>query len=119
MRHVVEPEVNLFTSASTVDEQDVFIYDEQVDHINDITAAQLAALHNSWQTKRGGPGRWQSVDFLTINVEGNFTPIGPRILTHGQSVGLVCTAQIRRPEPERDQLADRVALDRRAVAAAA
>lgn len=71
VRHVIEPEVNLFTSASTVDEKDVYIYDENVDNINDITAAQLA-LHQTWQTQRGGPGRWRSVDFLTWNVEGDF-----------------------------------------------
>jgi lipopolysaccharide export system protein LptA len=71
LRHVIEPELNLFTSAQTVDRSDVFIYDEQIDPVNDLSAVQLA-LHQRWQTYRGGPGRWRSVDFLTVNVEGNF-----------------------------------------------
>ena len=44
---------------------------EPIDAINDISAAQIA-LRQRWQTKRGGPGRWRSVDFFTFNVEGNF-----------------------------------------------
>jgi lipopolysaccharide assembly outer membrane protein LptD (OstA) len=71
IRHVVEPQVHLFTSAQNVDQNDVFIYDEAIDKINDVTAAQIA-IRQRWQTKRGGPGRWRSVDFLTLDVEGNF-----------------------------------------------
>jgi hypothetical protein len=71
IRHVIEPEVNLFTSCTTVDKQDLFIYDEQIDGINDVSAIQFA-LRQRWQTKRGGPGRWRSVDFFTLNVEANF-----------------------------------------------
>lgn len=71
LRHVVEPEVNLFTSAQTIGSDHLLQYDEPVDEVNDITAIQLA-LHQRWQTKRGGAGRWRSVDLLTLNVEGNF-----------------------------------------------
>lgn len=70
LRHVIEPEINLFTSGQTVDRNDLFIYDNQVDSINDVTAAQIA-LHQRWQTYRGGPGRWRSVDFFTLNVEAD------------------------------------------------
>ncbi|MGH7213195.1 MAG: LPS assembly protein LptD [Tepidisphaeraceae bacterium] len=70
LRHVVEPEVHLYTSAQTDDRNDVFVYDEQTDDIHDISAVQIA-LRQRWQTKRGGPGRWRSVDFFTLNVEGN------------------------------------------------
>ncbi len=71
VRHVIEPEVNLFAGAQTIDRNDVFNYEEQTDAINDVAAAQLA-FRQRWQTKRGGPGKWRSVDFLTFNVEGNF-----------------------------------------------
>lgn len=71
LRHVVEPELHLFTSAQTTDRNQVFIYDEDVDKIVDVSAVQLA-LHQRWQTKRGGPGRWRSVDFLTLNLEANY-----------------------------------------------
>ncbi len=70
LRHVVEPEINLFTSGQTIDRSQVYVYDEQTDAINDISAVQLA-LHQRWQTKRGGPGRWRNVDFFSWNVEAN------------------------------------------------
>ncbi|HVT90033.1 MAG TPA: LPS assembly protein LptD [Tepidisphaeraceae bacterium] len=71
LRHVVEPELNLFTSAESVDRTEVFNYDENVDQVNDVIAAQLA-LTQRWQTKRGGAGRWRSVDFFTLRTEANF-----------------------------------------------
>lgn len=70
VRHVIEPEVNVFTSAQTRDQDDFFIYDEPVDAINDVTAVQLA-LHQRWQTKRGGAGQFRSVDFFSLNIEAN------------------------------------------------
>jgi hypothetical protein len=71
VRHVIEPGAQLFTSVSTEDREDVFIYDESVDAVNDVSAVQLS-LRQRWQTKRGGPGQQRSVDFFTLNVEGNF-----------------------------------------------
>lgn len=73
IRHVIQPEINIFTSATSVDESNLYIFDPDVDAINDITAAQVA-LHQHWETMRGGPGRWQSVDILDLNVEGDFYP---------------------------------------------
>jgi lipopolysaccharide export system protein LptA len=71
IRHIIQPEVNLYTSGTTVDQQQVFIYDPNIDSINDITATEIA-IHQHWETMRGGPGRWQSVDLLDLNVEGDF-----------------------------------------------
>lgn len=71
MRHVVEPELHLFASASPVDQRDVYVFDQQVDSINDITAAQIA-IRQKWQTKRGGPQNWRNVDYLTWNSEALF-----------------------------------------------
>jgi lipopolysaccharide assembly outer membrane protein LptD (OstA) len=71
LRHVVEPELNLFTSAENLNRTKVFQFDEPIDQINDITGAQLA-LHQRWQTKRGDAERWRSVDAFTLNLEGNF-----------------------------------------------
>ncbi len=71
VRHVIEPELNVFTSAQTTDRNSVYIYEEQVDDIQDVSAVSLA-LNQRWQTKRGGPGRWRSVDYFTFNVQANF-----------------------------------------------
>ena len=71
VRHIVEPEVNVFAAAATEDRNDVFVYEEDVDGIHDLSAVNVA-LRQRWQTKRGGPGRWRSVDFFILNLEGNF-----------------------------------------------
>lgn len=70
LRHVIEPEINAFTSVQSTDRNDLLIYDEPIDAITDISAVQLG-LNQRWQTKRGGPGNWRSVDFLTLNVAYN------------------------------------------------
>jgi len=67
IRHVVEPELDLFTSAASLDRNSVYIYDETIDGVNDISAASFW-IRQRWQTKRGGPGLWRSVDFLTFDV---------------------------------------------------
>jgi hypothetical protein len=71
VRHVIEPELHLFTAAQTQDRQDVYIYDQDVDAINDVSAASVG-LRQRWQTKRGGPGNERSVDFFTLNVEATW-----------------------------------------------
>ncbi len=71
LRHVIEPELNLYTSAQSRDQQLVYDFEEQTDEVNDVSAVQIA-LHQRWQTKRGGPGRWRSVDVFALNLEGNF-----------------------------------------------
>jgi lipopolysaccharide export system protein LptA len=71
LRHVVEPEINFFTSAMNVERNQVYVYDPAIDAINDISAAQFA-LHQRWETKRGGPGQWRSVDVFSLNVELNY-----------------------------------------------
>ncbi|HEX2971430.1 MAG TPA: hypothetical protein VHP11_03805, partial [Tepidisphaeraceae bacterium] len=71
LRHVVEPSVNVYSSVQSEDRSDIFIYDEPVDAITDISAVQWA-LNQRWQTKRGGPGNWRSVDFFTFNAAWNY-----------------------------------------------
>jgi lipopolysaccharide assembly outer membrane protein LptD (OstA) len=71
MRHVVEPELNVFTSATTVDRNQLFLYDEPIDSIYDVSAVSVA-LRQRWQTERGGPGRRRSVDVFALNVVASF-----------------------------------------------
>ena len=71
MRHVVEPELNLFTSGTTVDREDLFHYDEPIDGIFDVSAVSMT-LRQRWQTERGAPGRRRSVDVFAVNLQANF-----------------------------------------------
>jgi lipopolysaccharide export system protein LptA len=71
IRHIITPEINLFTSAQNISHDSVYIYDDQIDAVNSISAAQFA-LRQTWQTKRGAPGEWRNTDFFSLNVEANF-----------------------------------------------
>jgi len=71
LRHVIEPEVNVFASGTTVDRTRLFEYDQPVDEINDVSAVELG-LRQRWQTMRGGAGRWRSVDLFTLDVDAEF-----------------------------------------------
>jgi hypothetical protein len=70
VRHVIEPEVNLYTSGETTNRDDLFIYDQDVDGITDISALDLA-LHQRWETYRGAPGKQKSVEFLALNISAD------------------------------------------------
>src|SRR5258706_1013838 len=71
MRHVIESSVNLYAGAERTERQDLLIYDESIDGAAGITVAQFE-VNQRWQTKRGGPGRWRSVDVFTLNAQANF-----------------------------------------------
>jgi hypothetical protein len=77
IRHVLEPEVELMTAGETVNRDKLYIFDEGTDALNDASVAEIG-LHQRWETKRGGPGQYRSVDFFTWNVEGDFYLDRPR-----------------------------------------
>jgi hypothetical protein len=77
IRHIIEPEVNLYTSGENVNRDQLYVFDEDTDGISDFSAAQFA-LHQRWETYRGAPGRQQSVAFLTWNVEADIFTNPPK-----------------------------------------
>ena len=66
MRHIIEPSVSVWHSDSNVDSADLPVYDDGVESLFEGTAARFA-LDQTWQTKRGGPGRWHSVDVFSLD----------------------------------------------------
>jgi hypothetical protein len=53
------------------------MYDTAVDAINDVSAVDIG-LHQRWQTQRGGPDRWRSVDIFTLDFNADFYANKPR-----------------------------------------
>ena len=78
IRHVISPELTLFASGQTVDQDKVFIYDPSRDALNDVQAAQIA-VRQRWQTKRGGAGHWRSADVLTLDLYANLFANQPAV----------------------------------------
>jgi hypothetical protein len=66
MRHIVEPSVILWYAQTDRDAEDLPSYDPAVEPLTSGAAVRVG-LSNRWQTQRGGPGRWRSVDWLTLD----------------------------------------------------
>ena len=65
LRHIIEPAVTAWIAHSSVDEQDLPVYDLLVEGVGATEAVEFS-LRNTWQTQRGGPGMWRSVDVLVF-----------------------------------------------------
>jgi len=70
LRHVIEPQFNIFAGGSNVDRKDLQPFDRDVEGISGSSGMQLA-INQKWQTKRGGEGHWRNVDWITLNVAWN------------------------------------------------
>ncbi|MCH8004879.1 MAG: LPS assembly protein LptD [Planctomycetes bacterium] len=66
LRHIVEPRLQVWYGYSNVSDGDLPVYDEGVESIGTGSVIEIGLL-NTFQTQRGGPGRWRSVDVLTVD----------------------------------------------------
>jgi hypothetical protein len=68
MRHIAEPNADVFLTGTTVPDGNIPIYDPDVEGLQSSTGFK-AGLRNTFQTQRGGNGRWRSVDWLVVNTD--------------------------------------------------
>ncbi len=68
LRHIIEPSATLWASDTSLNREDLPLYEHDVEGIKQGKAYRLG-VRNTWQTKRGGPGAWRSVDWLAINTD--------------------------------------------------
>ena len=66
MRHIVEPYGVLWAGYDSNDDGAIPIYDQEFEGTTGGSAVNLG-LRNTLQTQRGGPGAWQSVDWLRLD----------------------------------------------------
>jgi len=66
LRHIVEPMADLGYAYSTYNPEDVPVYDNRVEALQEGASFRFG-FRNTLQTQRGGEGRWRSVDWLTVN----------------------------------------------------
>lgn len=65
-RHIIEPNLTAWYAGTNVEQSKLPVYDDQVESLAS-GAAVKAGIDQTWQTQRGGPGRWRSVDVLKLN----------------------------------------------------
>ncbi len=68
LRHIIEPTVTLWHAGTTIDESDLPVYDDDVESLIEGSAVR-AGINQTWQTQRGAPGRWRTVDVFTLDAE--------------------------------------------------
>jgi hypothetical protein len=66
VRHIIEPNVDVFIMGSTVDQYDFLTYDETVEPLAEGFGIK-GGVRQTLQTQRGGPGRWRNVDWLIVD----------------------------------------------------
>lgn len=68
IRHIIQPTVTLWNANTNIDLGELPVYDDSVESIAQGPAMRMA-VNQTWQTQRGGPGRWRSVDVFKFNAE--------------------------------------------------
>jgi len=68
VRHILEPGIDLSYAGSTINPEDLPVYDADVEMLSEGYTIRLG-LRNTLQTQRGGEGRWRSVDWLTLDTD--------------------------------------------------
>ncbi|MCX5660670.1 MAG: LPS assembly protein LptD [Planctomycetota bacterium] len=71
IRHILQPNANLYLSGSTLDSNDLPVFDPTVEHLQDGPGARIG-LRNTLETQRGGAGQWRSVEWLVVNTDVTF-----------------------------------------------
>lgn len=66
IRHIIQPSVTVWHADTTVERKDLPIFDDEVEDLAEGTATKFA-IDQTWQTQRGGPGRWRSVDVFKLD----------------------------------------------------
>ena len=68
IRHIIEPGITLAVYDGTMSPGDLPIYDPDVERLTEGGVARVGVV-NTWQTRRGGPGRSRSVDWIKLRTD--------------------------------------------------
>ncbi len=71
IRHVVKSDLTAFNGHSNKDPLELTPFDSGVEDVADFGGVVMG-LRQRWQTKRGGPGRWRTVDWIVLDLEAGF-----------------------------------------------
>jgi hypothetical protein len=89
IKHIMKEDVTVWGAHNSLDPWKLTPFERGVE---DLTGAEgiVAGWRNRWQTKRGGPGNWRTVDWLTLDIEagafGDSEEIDLRNRTRGRGI---------------------------------
>ncbi len=68
IRHIVEPSVDVFFSGASLESQDLPVFDPDVEALSEGAGTRFG-LTNTFQTRRGDPGRERTVDWIVLRTD--------------------------------------------------
>ncbi len=85
IKHIIKPDAAVWFAHSNMGSDNLTPFDEGIETIDDFDGVTVG-VRQRWQTKRGGPGRWRTVDLLTLDLELGAFGGGPKnAFTHGDT----------------------------------
>lgn len=86
LRHVIKPDFTIWNAHANQSPDGLTPFDPGVETIDDFGGGTIG-FRQRWQTQRGGPGHWKTVDWITWDVEaGFFTDKRAAHRTHGDFI---------------------------------
>lgn len=71
MRHIVKPDFAVWNAHANRNPYEMTPFDSGIEDIDDFYGG-VTGLRQKFQTQRGGPGRWRTVDWIVFDVEAGF-----------------------------------------------
>jgi hypothetical protein len=71
LRHIIEPDFTVWNAHSNRDPLKLTPFDNGVEDIDDAGGGTVG-MKQRFETKRGGPGNWRTVDWITLDVRAGF-----------------------------------------------
>ncbi|MBX3359507.1 MAG: hypothetical protein KF745_13890 [Phycisphaeraceae bacterium] len=68
IRHMIEPNITFWSAGTNLDSEFLPVYDADVEQIAQGTAVRFG-VDQTWQTQRGGEGRWRNVDVFKLGID--------------------------------------------------
>ena len=99
MRWVVQPNSTLWGGYDTGDNGQYAIFDQDVEGATGAAVAQLGVTQR-WQTYRGGPGDWRSVDWIMLDLGAVVNDSDANFQRPGTSNGLASVGYYQSPTPQ-------------------
>ncbi len=99
LRWVLQPNAVLWAGYDTGDNGQYPIFDQDVEGQTGSAAAQLG-LTQRWQTYRGGPGNWRSVDWIMLDAGVVVNDQSANFQRPGSTAGLNSLAYYQSPTPQ-------------------